>query len=245
MRSPLTALAALPVLAPPLAAVVPATAAPSPAPELANASVTPRTVVLGTTNPKALDLRVDVRKHGCAVSSVDVDLFTATDHVDSLHLTETGTRDGLTTYETAVRVNPGGFANSEAGRFRTEIYVSHGDDENVHDEGPGFSIVRAARLTTNAAPEPVAQGRTITVAGTLTRANWQTRRYAGYTGRDVQLQFKPTGGTYAKVGKATSGTGGRLSTRVRATEDGCFRYVFGGSSTTAKVTSGGDCVDVR
>lgn len=245
MRSALTALAALSVLAAPLAAATPAVAATCTAPELVNATVTPRTIVLGTATPKTLDIEVQVRKHGCAVTSVDTDLFTATDYVDTLGLEATGTRDGVTTYATAARVNPGGFANDEAGRFRTEVYVSYGDDQNVHDEGPGFSLVRAARLTTNAAPEPVAKGRTITVSGTLTRANWETLKYAGYTGRDVQLQFKPSGGSYATVATVTSGSGGRLSTTVKAGRDGCFRYVFRGSSTTAKVTSGGDCVDVR
>jgi hypothetical protein len=244
MRSPLTALAALSVLAAPLAAAVPAAAAACTAPELVNASVTPGTVVLGTSAPEAVELTVDVRKHGCEVSAVDTDLFTATDHVDTLSLREAGTKNGVTTYETAGRVNPGGFANGEAGTMRTEVYVSYGS-RNVHDEGPSFKLLRAARLTTNAAPEPVVSGRTITVSGALTRANWQTLRYAGYTGRDVQLQFKRTGGTYATVKTVRSGAGGKLSTTVKAGQDGCYRFVFRGSSTTAGVTSGGDCVDVR
>jgi hypothetical protein len=245
MRSPLIALAAVTVLAAPLAAATtPASAATCTAPELVNASVTPGKVVLGTATPKALDVEVNVRLHGCAVS-VDTDLFTATDYVDTLHLEKTGTRDGVTTFQTAGRINPGGFANAEAGRFRTEVYVSYGDDENVHDEGPGFQILRAARLTTNAAPEPVVAGRTLTVTGALTRANWETLKYAGYTQRDVTLQFKRSGGSWAAVKTATSGKGGRISTTVKAGRDGCYRFVFGGSSTTAGVTSGADCVDVR
>jgi hypothetical protein len=244
MRSPLTALAALSVLAAPLAAAAPAAAATCTAPELVNASITPGTVVLGTAEPKGLEVTVNVRKHGCKVSAVDTDLFTATDYVDTLSLHEAGTKNGVTTYETAVRVNPGGFANDEAGTMRTEVYVSYGST-NVHDEGPSFRLLRAARLTTDAAPEPVVQGRTVTVTGTLSRANWQTLRYGGYTGRDVALQFKPTGGTYAAVKTVRSGKGGKLSTTVKARKDGCYRFVFRGSSTTAAVTSGADCLDVR
>jgi hypothetical protein len=244
MRSPLTALAALSVLAAPLAAATPAAAATCTAPELVNASVTPGTVVLGTSTPKAVDLTVTVRKHGCKVTAVDTDLFTATDYLDTLSLQEVGTKNGVTTYASAGRVNPGGFANDEAGTLRTEVYVSYGS-RNVHDEGPSFRLLRAARLTTNAAPEPVVRGRTITVTGALTRANWQTLKYGGYSGRDVALQFKPTGGTYAAVKTVRSGTGGKLSTTVKAGRDGCYRFVFPGSSTTAGVTSGGDCVDVR
>lgn len=244
MRSPLTALAALSVLAAPLAAATPAAAATCTAPELVHAAVTPGTVVLGTSDPAAVELTVAVRKQGCRVSAVDTDLFTATDYVDTLSLHEVGTKNGVTTYETAVRVNPGGFANAEAGTFRTEVYVSYGRT-NEHDEGPSFRLLRAARLTTDAAPEPVVEGRRLTVTGALTRANWQTRKYAGYSGRDVRLQFRPTGGRWADVTTARSGTGGRLSATTRAGKDGCYRFVFRGSSTTAGVTSGADCVDVR
>lgn len=81
--------------------------------------------------------------------------------------------------------------------------------------------------------------------GVDTDANWETLRYAGYTGRDVTLQFQRTGGSWTSVGTATSGKGGTVSTTVTAGRDGCYRFVFGGSSTTAKVTSGADCVDVR
>jgi hypothetical protein len=244
MRSTMTALAALSVLAAPLAVAGPAAAATCTAPELVNATITPGTVVVGTSTPKMVELTVEVRKHGCRVTAVDTDLFTATDYVDTLSLAEVGTKNGTTTYETAARINPGGFADAEAGTFRTEVYVSYGRT-NVHDDGPSFRLLRSARVTTNAAPEPVIKGRTITVTGALTRASWATRKYVGYTGRDVALQFRPAGGSWAEVKTATSGRSGRLSTTVKAGKDGCYRFVFGGSSTTDGATSAADCVDVR
>lgn len=47
--------------------------------------------------------------------------------------------------------------------------------------------------TTDATPEPVSKGATITVKGTLTRANWKTRKYEGYTNAPVALQFQKKG----------------------------------------------------
>lgn len=43
----------------------------------------------------------------------------------------------------------------------------------------------------------------------------------------------------------TSGSVGSLSTAVTATTDGCYRFVFRGSSTTNRYVSKPDCVDVR
>jgi hypothetical protein len=107
-------------------------------------------------------------------------------------------------------------------------------------------LQRAARLTVNAAPEPVVKGRTLTVKGALTRANWETGSYSGYRDQNVTLQFKAAGTTsYTDVKTVTSGTGGALSTTVKATKDGSYRYAFAGTSTTAAKTSAGDSVDVR
>ncbi|MDG5807707.1 hypothetical protein P9869_34645 [Streptomyces ossamyceticus] len=107
-------------------------------------------------------------------------------------------------------------------------------------------LQRAAKLTVNAAPEPVVKGRTLTVKGTLTRANWETGSYSGYRDQQVTLQFKAKGATaYADVKTVTSGTGGALSTTVKALKDGAYRYTFAGTSTTAAKTSAGDSVDVK
>jgi hypothetical protein len=244
MRSPLTALAALPILAAPLVALPAASAAACTAPELVNASVDPGTVVLGTSQPKGVEITVHVREHGCAISHVDTDIFTATDFVDTLAMEEVGTSGGVTTYLTGARINPGAFANRDAGTFRTSVYVSWGK-KVLSDDGPTFRLLRAARLTADAAPEPVRKGSPITVSGTLSRASWETLRYAGYTKQAVQLQFKPKGGSWTTARTSTSGKGGKLLTTVKAGRDGCYRFVFPGSSTTAKVTSGTDCVDVR
>ncbi|WP_369246644.1 hypothetical protein [Streptomyces sp. R41] len=107
-------------------------------------------------------------------------------------------------------------------------------------------IKRAAKLTANATPEPVTKGKTLTVTGTLTRANWSTSKYAGYTGRPVALQFRAKGSdTYTTVKTVTSGTAGALKTTVKASADGYYRYKFAGTASTGAKTAAGDFVDVK
>ncbi|MFD4503937.1 hypothetical protein [Streptomyces sp. NPDC058457] len=106
-------------------------------------------------------------------------------------------------------------------------------------------VQRAAKLTVNATPEPAIQGKTITVKGKLTRANWETGKYSGYTGQKVVLQFRAEDtSTYKNVKGITSGTGGVLSTTVKASKRGYYRYVFAGTATTAAAKATGDYVEV-
>ncbi|MFG2726300.1 hypothetical protein [Streptomyces canus] len=112
--------------------------------------------------------------------------------------------------------------------------------------GSGAQIKRAAKLTVNASPEPVKKGATITVTGKLTRANWETGTYSGYTTQKATLQFRAKSATsYTTVKTVTSGTGGALKTTTKATKDGYYRYVFAGTTTTGSATAAGDYIDVR
>ncbi|MFD5404022.1 hypothetical protein [Streptomyces griseorubiginosus] len=112
--------------------------------------------------------------------------------------------------------------------------------------GSGVQIKRAARLTADAAPEPVKKGATLTVTGKLTRADWESERYTGYVSQKATLQFRAKGASaYTTVKTVTSGTGGALKTTTKATKDGYYRYVFAGTSTTGAATAAGDYVDVR
>ncbi|MFI6434737.1 hypothetical protein [Streptomyces sp. NPDC050759] len=111
--------------------------------------------------------------------------------------------------------------------------------------GSGVQVKRAAKLTANASPEPVRKGATITVTGKLTRANWDTGTYTGYTSQQAILQFRAKSSTsYTTVKTVTSGTGGALKTTTKATKDGYYRYVFAGTTTTGKATAAGDYIDV-
>ncbi|MFD3558776.1 calcium-binding protein [Streptomyces sp. NPDC058686] len=137
--------------------------------------------------------------------------------------------------------------NSAAGTWNLGTLVTAHDTDYIHrDAATTFKVQRFSRLTTNAAPEPVKKGRTITVTGSLTRANWDTSKYMGYTKQPVKLQFKKKGAsTYSTVKTVTSSSTGGLKTTVTAATDGYWRYSFAGTSTTPAVNSTSDFVDVQ
>ncbi|MFF2022879.1 calcium-binding protein [Streptomyces sp. NPDC058171] len=138
--------------------------------------------------------------------------------------------------------------NSEAGTWNTEVFISSQEpsfDFLEKDNIKSFKILRAAKLTANASPEPIKKGKTLTITGALTRANWDTYKYAGYTSQPVKLQFKKKGATtYTDVKTVKSDSRGNLKTTVKAERDGSYRYSFAGTSTTPAVSASGDAVDV-
>ncbi|WP_405792192.1 calcium-binding protein [Streptomyces sp. NBC_01506] len=138
-------------------------------------------------------------------------------------------------------------SNANAGAWYVNTLVDTNDGVSFLTKHAGdFRIKRAAKITVNAAPEPVTKGGTLTVTGKLTRANWDTYRYAGYTGQTVTLQFRPKNSTAYTTVKTlkTDGTG-NLRTTVKAAADGYWRWTFAGTTTTAPKTAAGDYVDVR
>ncbi|WP_369037404.1 MULTISPECIES: hypothetical protein [Streptomyces] len=110
----------------------------------------------------------------------------------------------------------------------------------------GPNLLRHSRLTANATPEPVKKGKTITVTGKLTRANWDAGNYTGYASQPVKLQFRKNGtSTYTTLKTIKTTTTGDLKTTVKANVDGYFRYVFAGTATTAALGSATDFIDVK
>ncbi|WP_107069520.1 hypothetical protein [Streptomyces durhamensis] len=97
-----------------------------------------------------------------------------------------------------------------------------------------MKIKRYAELaTTQATPEPVTKGKTLTVTGTLTRADWNTNTYTGFaaiagapataTVADVIVGAVASGGGEADSGcrgGAQTPPKGRAAGEVRA-EDVC------------------------
>lgn len=137
--------------------------------------------------------------------------------------------------------------NSEAGAWKVaaEVYFRSGGGD-ADDEGMTVLVQRNSRLTVNASPEPVAKGATLTVTGKVTRANWETRKYAAYGGRKVSLQFKPSGATsYTTVKKVTANASGTLRTTVKASGTGTWRWAYYGNTTTGPSKSAGDKVVVN
>jgi len=138
------------------------------------------------------------------------------------------------------------FGNEDAGTWRTAARVWYvGDDYDTDDMNIPIQVQRATRVTVNAAPEPVVKGRTITVTGKVTRANWDTHTYQGYAGRTVSLQFKADGASsYTTVKKVTSGSTGSLKTTVTAAKSGTWRWNYYGNDTSGAKASTGDHVIV-
>lgn len=137
--------------------------------------------------------------------------------------------------------------NSEAGAWSVgaEVYFKGGGGD-VDDKGLTVHVKRNSRLTVNASPEPVTKGKTITVTGKVTRANWETRKYASYGDRRVTLQFKPSGATsYTTVKKVYANRSGNLRTTVKASTTGTWRWVYYGNTTTGPSKSSGDDVVVK
>ncbi|MDN0197971.1 calcium-binding protein [Streptomyces sp. S.PNR 29] len=143
--------------------------------------------------------------------------------------------------------DPVDLANANAGTWSVDALADAHDGDSVFAPRVGsFGLKRAARLTVNASPEPVTKGAPITVTGKLVRANWDTYRYAGYTGQTVQLQFRPkSSSTYTTVATVTTSSTGTLRTTVKAANAGYWRWKFTGTTTTGPAKATGDYVEVR
>ncbi|MFE2299515.1 hypothetical protein ACFXAW_15095 [Streptomyces sp. NPDC059445] len=138
-------------------------------------------------------------------------------------------------------------ANSHAGAWKVgAVAVDNSDHFKWQSDLGAQKVQRLSKLTVDAAPEPVKKGKTVTVTGALTRANWDSHTYQGYTGQPVKLQFRKAGSsTYTTLKTVTTDSHGNLKTTTTATADGYFRYSFAGTTTTPAVSAAGDYVDVQ
>ncbi|MFK4070562.1 calcium-binding protein [Streptomyces sp. NPDC029674] len=137
--------------------------------------------------------------------------------------------------------------NTTAGIWKAAVPISGNDGDYMgKDAAATVQVRRSAKMTVNAGPEPVKKGKTLSVTGSLARANWETYKYAGYTRQPVKLQFRKKGSSaYTTVKTVTTGSGGSLKTTVKAATDGYWRWSFAGTSTTHLATTTADYVDVR
>ncbi|MET9835787.1 calcium-binding protein [Streptomyces sp. NPDC006385] len=157
----------------------------------------------------------------------------------------TSTCTGTLTFDP--QASTGFVDNGAAATWNLATLVSANDHDYIHrDAATTFRVQRYSKLTVNASPEPVTKGRTITVTGKLSRANWEDNQYHGYVSQPVKLQFRKKGSnTYSTVKTIKTNSTGNLKTTVTASTDGYFRYSFAGTATTPAVNATGDFVDVR
>ncbi|MFE4703322.1 hypothetical protein ACFRIC_40300 [Streptomyces sp. NPDC056738] len=230
-------------------------------------------IVVGTTHWVSVPVTFSV-KHAASVDItaddflLDLELYHGDfyETVDYLYGDDapscTVTSSTAATCKATIDVYPqyGDLRNDEAGTWRAAgvaIALKGIDpvDKNADWSKVGYTdqgalattkLQRYSKLTANAAPEPVTKGTPVTVTGLLSRANWDTGTYTGYTAQPVQLQFrKKTSNTYTTLKTGTSYSKGLLKTTTTATVDGYFRYSFAGTSTTPAVNAAGDYVDVK
>ncbi|MEV7953437.1 hypothetical protein ACIO6T_14395 [Streptomyces sp. NPDC087532] len=217
-------------------------------------------VIVGVKNIKRFPITMTIKDNSGVKGVTDVSAFnTANAHGPVDHLGTTCRKVGTTTSvcTATMQIDPawidsygsgdeGWDANSVAGNWQVNSTVQANDrDSWISDRIALFKVKRAATLTTDAAPEPVRKGGTLTVTGKLSRANWTDLKYYAFTRQVVKLQYKTPGGSYHTVKTATTDSKGHLRTTVKATASGSWRWAFLGTTTTMKVVSTGDAVTVK
>ncbi|MGP3985151.1 calcium-binding protein [Streptomyces sp. KR80] len=218
-------------------------------------------VVVGTTNLKTFTVLLTA-SHASGIQDAYLDLWHGSD-VDNIDgylgpdqeaATCTASSATTSTCKLTITADPQGapeenglYANALAGTWHVTAAALAGDGSFYwNDSYKSHKVKRYAKLTTNASPEPVAKGKTLIVTGKLSRANWETHTYKGYTNQSVTLQFRKAGTrTYSNVKTVTTNSYGGLKTSLTATYDGYWRYTFAGTSTTGAATSTSDYVDVQ
>jgi hypothetical protein len=239
-------------------------AAAEAAPVVSNVKVNSgKAVVVGTTYSKTFTVSLNV-SHASGVEDAYIDLWHGTDVEENVDgflppneeaatctATSATTSSCKLTISAAPGLNDDGigelYANALAGTWHVTVgALAKSGDMYWNDYYGTHKVQRASKLTVNASPEPVKKGRTITVTGKLSRANWETLKYAGYTNQSVKLQFRKKGSdTYTTLKTIKSNSTGELKTTVTASTDGYFRYSFAGTTTTPAINATGDFVDVQ
>ncbi|TQE26426.1 calcium-binding protein [Streptomyces ipomoeae] len=137
--------------------------------------------------------------------------------------------------------------NEAAGTWYVQADVDANDGNSFFsDTAESFRIRRLAKLSVNAAPEPVKKNAKLTVTGKLIHADWFADRTVPYAGRSVKLQFRKKGSsTYNTVKTIKSSSTGALKTTVKATADGYWRWTYAGDATNSAAKATGDYVDVK
>lgn len=218
-------------------------------------------IVLGVTTKKSVTVTYTASNDsGIAVTEAFLWQGTDSSNVDTItgslgtdddpDCTESTTHLGVYSCKAVFNIDPASDfkdGNGVAGTWKLflgayDLYAN----ASYNDDVATTKLKRAATLSVNASPEPVKKGKTVTVTGKLSRANWTTSRYAGYATQPVQLQFRKKGSdTYSTLKTVTSSSTGTLSTTTTADVDGYYRFSFAGSSTTGSVKATGDFVDVQ
>ncbi|WP_369261351.1 hypothetical protein [Streptomyces sp. R35] len=207
------------------------------------------TVTYTASNDSGIALTEAFLWQGTDSSNVD-DITGSLGTDDDATCTESTTQQGVYSCKAVFNIDPAhDFADGNGVAGTWKLFLGAWDlyaNASYNDDVTTTKLKRAATLTVDASPEPVKKGKTITVTGKLSRANWTTGRYAGYATQPVLLQFRKKGSdTYTTLKTVTSSSTGTLKTTTTAGVDGYYRFSFAGTTTTGSVKATGDFVDVQ
>ncbi|CAL9479603.1 DUF5707 domain-containing protein [Streptomyces sp. enrichment culture] len=227
-----------------------------------------KSVLVGSGSAKTFSVSVTA-SHPSGIADASVYLWRGSNSVTDVEgllpqnekaATCTATSDTTSTCKLTVTARPGLndpegvgdlFANYLAGSWRVAVQVKAKDSSVTSDTSyKGVKIQRNTALTVNASPEPVRKGRTLTVTGKLTRADWETGTYGTLAGQWVNLEFRKKGATeWTLVAQTRSSSTGVLRETTTATVDGSYRFVYEGGgyniNTNGPSVSREDAVDVQ
>lgn len=153
-------------------------------------------VVVGTKSPQTYSLAITA-SHPSGVSDIfgfvwtgasidDENSFGVNQNEESSSCTAVSAT--TTTCKMTVTFDPAVLINSDAGTWKVGAAALSNDGQIGDSEYISKTYLqRFSKLTANAGPEPVLKGKTLTVTGSLTRANWNTNTYMGYTNQPVKL----------------------------------------------------------
>ncbi len=213
------------------------------------------TVNVGISEPQTLTVTATAKDDSGIWGMVGLKLVSSDNRIQYPTKAATCTRPTRTTMKCtwsysleSDRTDYADLRNSSAGTWHLDLEARGNDgDYYTLDSSATTKIKRYAKLTTTqATPEPVAKGKTLTVTGALTRADWNTNTYTGFAAQKVALQFKKSGAsTYTTVKTVTTDSAGKLKTTTTANASGTWRWHFAGTGTTSSATAAGDGVALK
>jgi len=132
-----------------------------------------------------------------------------------------------------------GLSDSLAGTWAVAVVVvAKNGATTFNPQATTYAWTRADEVGSKVSATRVRKGAQLTVKGQLNRADWSARAYRGYGAQLVRLEFRRTGGTtWTTVAWARSGKTGALSSTVKDSTGGSWRYVFGGNASSGGASS--------
>jgi hypothetical protein len=234
-----SALSLIPALATPADAADPAPVPPCPGPEQTIIEVGDEpSVAVGTTKTQKLRFTLYTRT-GCDAATATAAIRTP-QGTRTVRLEEVSRDAERVQWSGALSIAPRSLRNEDAGRWRTTFRVS---GPNPDSYTVNSNVRRAVRISFNAGPEPVRNGR-ITYSGHLERASWDTRTYRNLAGRVVSIyQIRLDEEDMDEIAATRTGTDGRYRLTQPYSGPGFYVGVYDGTRYTSDKWSRRDRVD--